>query len=194
MKASNPDLFFLASYPADSAGMLRAIEEQGLDAKLFGGPVIGLQYGTIKSQMAEHLNGIVDYELFVHEPTMNFPGVDAFIAEYQKRAKEAGTDPLGYYVPPLVYATFQVLEQAVKATGSLDDDKLAQYIHANAFNTIVGEIRFNELGEWANARVLMVQFQNIQGSGLDQYLTGHKQVIVSPAQYRDGSLEQPFAK
>ena len=57
----------------------------------------------------------------------------------------------------------QVLEQAIKATGGLNDDKLAAYIHGNAFNTIVGEIRFNELGEWANARALMVQFQNIQG-------------------------------
>jgi hypothetical protein len=40
--------------------------------------------------------------------------MDDFIKEYQERAKEAGTDPLGYYVPPLVYSTFQVLEQAVK--------------------------------------------------------------------------------
>jgi branched-chain amino acid transport system substrate-binding protein len=88
----------------------------------------------------------------------------------------------------------QVLEQAVKATGSLNDDKLAAYIHANAFNTIVGEIRFNDLGEWAQARALMVQFQNIQGTGLDQYLTGHRQVIIYPAEYKDGELVEPFAK
>ena len=68
------------------------------------------------------------------------------------------------------------------------------YIHGNAFNTIVGEIKFNDLGEWANARAIMVQFQNIQGTGLDQYMTGHKQVIVYPAAYKDGELEQPFAK
>ena len=130
IKATNPDLVFVASYPADSAGILRAVEEQGLTAKMFGGPIIGLQYGSIKQQMGERLNGIVDYELFVHEPTMNFPGVDEFIKDYQARAKEAGTDPLGYYVPPLVYATFQVLEQAVEGTKSLDQDKLAEYMHA----------------------------------------------------------------
>ena len=65
----------------------------------------------------------------------------------------------------------QVLEQAVKATGSLDDGKLADYIHKSAFNTIVGEIRFDEKGEWATPRLLMVQFQNVQGSSLDQYRT-----------------------
>ena len=62
------------------------------------------------------------------------------------------------------------------------------------FDTIVGQIRFNELGEWATARMLLVQFQNVQGSGLDQYLTGHKQVILYPPQYKDGELEAPFAK
>ena len=65
---------------------------------------------------------------------------------------------------------------------------------SNAFNTIVGEISFNELGEWATARLIVVQFQNMQGSGLEQYMTGRKQVIVYPPEYKDGELEQPFAK
>ena len=88
----------------------------------------------------------------------------------------------------------QVLEQAIKATDTLDDDKLADYIHKNTFKTIVGDIRFNELGEWADARAIMVQFQNIQGTGLEQYMTGHKQVIVYPNDLRDGDLEYPFSK
>jgi branched-chain amino acid transport system substrate-binding protein len=82
----------------------------------------------------------------------------------------------------------------IKATGTLDDDKLADYIHKNTFKTIVGDIRFNELGEWADARAIMVQFQNIQGTGLEQYMTGHKQVIVYPNDLRDGDLEYPFSK
>jgi branched-chain amino acid transport system substrate-binding protein len=58
IKATDPDLVFVASYPA---GMLRAVEEQGLSAKMFGGPIVGLQYGSVKQQMGERLNGIVDY-------------------------------------------------------------------------------------------------------------------------------------
>jgi len=193
IKASNPDLVFLASYPADSAGMLRAIEEQGLDAKLFGGPVIGLQYGSIKSQMGEKLNGIVDYELFVHEPTMNFPGVDDFIKIYQERAKEAGTDPLGYYVPPLVYATFQVLEQAVNGTKSIDQDKLAQYMHSTTFKTIMGDIKFGEDGEWAEPRILTIQYQGVKGHDLDQFSKPGVQVILDPPAYKTGSLRYPYS-
>jgi len=192
IKATNPDLVFVASYPADSAGILRAVEEQGLTAKMFGGPIIGLQYGSIKQQMGERLNGIVDYELFVHEPTMNFPGVDEFIRDYQARAKEAGTDPLGYYVPPLVYATFQVLEQAVEGTKSLDQQKLADYMHATTFKTIMGDIKFGPDGEWAEPRILTIQYQGVKGSDLEQFAKPGVQVILDPPAYKTGTLKYPY--
>jgi len=125
---------------------------------------------------------------------LSYPGIEQFLKKYQAQAKDAGTDPLGFYQPPFAYAAMQVLEQAIKATGTLNDEKLAEHIHANTFDTIVGPIRFNELGEWATARMLMVQFQNVQGSGLEQYMSGHRQVIVYPAEYKDGALQAPFAK
>ncbi len=192
IKATNPDLVFVASYPADSAGILRAVEEQGLTAKMFGGPIIGLQYGAIKHQMGEKLNGIVDYELFVHEPTMNFPGVDDFIQAYQARAKEAGTDPLGYYVPPLVYATFQVLEQAVEGTKSLDQEKLAEFMHATTFKTIMGDIKFGPDGEWAEPRILTIQYQGVKGNDLEQFAKPGVQVILDPPAYKTGTLKFPY--
>jgi branched-chain amino acid transport system substrate-binding protein len=194
VQATNPDLVLLASYPPDSVGMVRAATEIGLKTQLFGGAMVGMQYASLITQLSEKLNRVVNYHFFVPSPKMNFPGIDEFLKKYQAQAKDAGVDPLGFYQPPFAYAAMQVLQQAITATGSLNDDKLAAYIHGNSFNTIVGEIRFNDLGEWANARTLMIQFQGIQGQGLEQYLTGHRQVIVYPAEYKEGDLEQPFAK
>jgi branched-chain amino acid transport system substrate-binding protein len=194
IQATNPDLVLLASYPPDSVGMVRAATEVGLKAQLFGGAMVGMQYASLIGQLSEKLNRVVNYHFFVPSQKMTFPGIEEFLKKYQSLAKDAGVDPLGFYQPPFAYAAMQVLEQAVKATGSLSDDKLADYIHKTAFSTIVGEIKFNELGEWATARPIMVQFQNIQGTGLDQYLAGHKQVIVYPTAYKDGELEYPFSK
>jgi len=194
VQATNPDVVLLASYPPDSVGMVRAATEIGLKTQLFGGAMVGMQYASLITQLSEKLNRVVNYHFFVPSPKMNFPGIDGFLKKYQAQAKDAGVDPLGFYQPPFAYAAMQVLQQAITATGSLNDDKLAAYIHGNSFNTIVGEIRFNDLGEWANARTLMIQFQGIQGQGLEQYLTGHRQVIVYPAEYKEGDLEQPFAK
>ena len=194
VQATNPDVVLLASYPPDSVGFVRSATEIGLKAQLFGGAMVGAQYASLMTQLGEKLNRVVNYHIYVPSPKMSFPGIEAFLKKYQAQAKDAGTDPLGFYQPPFAYAAMQVLEQAIKATGGVNDDKLADYIHQNAFNTIVGEIRFNELGEWATDRMLVVQFQNVQGSGLDQYMTGHRQVIVYPPQYKDGELQAPFAK
>ncbi|HEX7969584.1 MAG TPA: ABC transporter substrate-binding protein, partial [Stellaceae bacterium] len=73
VQATDADLVFVASYPADTAGVLRAAQEIGLKAKMFGGPMVGLQYAAMKSQLGEQLNGILCYELYVREPTMQFP-------------------------------------------------------------------------------------------------------------------------
>jgi branched-chain amino acid transport system substrate-binding protein len=194
IQATNPDLVFVASYPLDSVGMVRAATELGLKTQLFGGGMVGMQYAVFIRQLGDKLNRVVNYHLYVPSPKMKFPGIEEFLKTYQARAPQQGTDPLGFYQPPFAYAAMQVLEQAVKATGSLDDGKLADYIHKSAFNTIVGEVRFDEKGEWAKPRLLMVQFQNVQGVNLDQYMTSGKQVILYPPEYKDGELQQPFAK
>jgi branched-chain amino acid transport system substrate-binding protein len=194
IQATNPDLVFVASYPLDSVGMIRAATELGLKARMFGGAMVGPQFAVFMQQLGDKLERVVNFHLYVPAPTMKFPGIDDFLKTYQARAAQQGTDPLGFYQPPFAYAAMQVLEQAVKATGSLDDGKLAGYIHKNAFDTIVGEIRFDEKGEWAKPRLLMVQYQNVDGSGLDQFRKSDKAVILYPPQYKDGNLAAPFAK
>jgi branched-chain amino acid transport system substrate-binding protein len=194
IQATNPDIVLVASYPPDSVGLIRAAGEIGLKTQLFGGAMVGMQYASLMGQLADKLNRVVNYHFFVPSQKMSFPGIEGFLAKYQARAAAAGVDQLGFYQPPFAYAAMQVLEQAVTATGTLDDDKLAAYIHKTAFQTIVGEIKFNELGEWAVGRPIMIQFQNVQGAGLDQYVTGHREVIVYPSQYKDGELQYPFAK
>ena len=194
IQATNPDLVFVASYPLDSVGIVRAATELGLKTQLFGGGMVGLQYATFLQQLAEKLDRVVNYHLYVPAPTMNFPGIVDFLKVYQARAPQQGTDPLGFYQPPFAYAAMQILEQAVKATKTLDDAKLADYIHKSEFDTIVGKIRFDAKGEWAKPRLLMIQYQNIQGSNLDQYRTPGKAVILYPPEYKDGELQHPFGQ
>ena len=194
VQAANPDLVFVASYPLDSVGLVRAATELGLKTELFGGAMVGLQYATFMQQLSDKLDRVVNYHLYVPSPTMKFPGIEDFLKTYQARAPQQGTDPLGFYQPPFAYAAMQVLEQAIKANNTLDDGKLADFIHKNEFDTIVGKLRFDAKGEWAKPRLLMVQFQNIDGNTLDQYRMPGKQVILYPPEYKDGELQQPFSK
>ena len=169
IKATNPDVVFVASYPPDSVGMLRAAHEVGLQPKIFGGGMVGLQFTSVMTSMGPMLNGIVNYDFWAPESTMMFPGIKEFFKDYQARAEKAGVDPLGYYLPPYSYAVGQVLGQAIEATKGLDQQKLADYIRATEFNTIVGKVKFGKNGEWAKGRTLMVQYQKVQGTGIDQF-------------------------
>src|SRR5579862_5687646 len=79
--------------------------------------------------------GRVNYEYWLPVPGLMNPQIQSFIATYQSRAEKAGADPLGYYVAPQAYAQLQVLEQAVKAVGSLDDAALSEYTRTATFET-----------------------------------------------------------
>jgi len=192
IKATNADLVYVASYPPDSAGLVKAVREVGLNAKMFGGGMIGLQSAALKTQLGPMLNGVVAYDMYVPEPTMKFPGIEQFLVKYREEAAKSGIDPLGFYIAPFAYAEMQILGDAVKAVGSLDEGKLAEYIHAQRFDTIVGDVKFQERGEWAEPRVLMVQYQGIVGNDLAQFKEAGRQVIITPEKYKSGEFKYPF--
>jgi|tagenome__1003787_1003787.scaffolds.fasta_scaffold20919647_1 branched-chain amino acid transport system substrate-binding protein len=193
IQASEPEIVFVASYATGSVGMVRVVNELGYKPRMFGGAMIGLQVTPIKAQLGPLLNGIVVNENYVPEKTMNFPGVDDVLRRYQQRASAAGTDPLGFW-SPFSYAEMQILGQAVAAVGSLDQAKLADYLHKTSFHTVVGDVKFGPLGEWERSRILYIQYQNIQGNDLNQFRQPGKAVILYPPELKSGELIAPFAK
>jgi branched-chain amino acid transport system substrate-binding protein len=194
VQATNPDFIYVASYPTDTVGIIRAAHEIGLKAKLFGGGMVGAQYAALKTQLGEQLNGIVNYDFYVPESTVPFAGIEDFLKRYQAKAEAGGMDALGFFVPPFAYANLQVLGEAVTAVGTVaDQQKLGDYLKAGSFKTIVGEIRYAPNGEWAVPRVLQTQFQKINGNDLDQFKRAGTQVIVFPTEFASGTLQAPYA-
>src|SRR5262249_34567396 len=107
--------------------------------KMMGGGLVGLQATAIKTQLGPLINGLFNDDFWLLVPKMDFPGVTDFLKNYQARAGSEGVDPLGYYIGPWGYAQMEVLAQAIVGTKSLNDDKLADYIRANTFKTVVGD-------------------------------------------------------
>jgi branched-chain amino acid transport system substrate-binding protein len=159
---------------------------------MLGGPMIGAQFSPVKAKLGPLLNGFVVLDNYVPEPTMKFPGVDDFLKKYQARAVGNGVDPLGYWAP-FAYASLQILGEAVTQVGAIDQEKIARYIHEHTFATVVGEVRFDEIGEWVKTRFLFIQYQNIKGNDIDQFRQAGKQVILYPPELKSGELIYPFA-
>jgi branched-chain amino acid transport system substrate-binding protein len=194
VRAAKPDIVFVMSYPNDSVAIVRAVNEIGVgdSVKLFGGGMVGLQFTPIMESLGSSLNGIVNYNSYV--PGLKYPGIEEFLQRYSKRAVEAKVDPLGFYLPPFNYAIGQMLEQAINATKSIDSKVLADYLHKNEMKTIVGPIRYGPDGEWANPRVVQVQFRGVVDKNVDQFRDPKKFVILYPEQFRTGEVVAPFEK
>jgi branched-chain amino acid transport system substrate-binding protein len=194
IQATNADLVAICSYPLETVGFIRAINEIGYKPKMIGGGMVGTQATAIKMQLGPLLNGIVNFDFWVPAPTMQFPGVMELIKTYQERAGKEGVDALGYYMAPWAFADLQVLQQAIEGTKSIDDGKLADFLRANTFKTVVGDIRFGDKGELAVGRTIQTQFQGIKGNDLDQFRNISAQVILAPAELKSGDVIYPYEK
>jgi branched-chain amino acid transport system substrate-binding protein len=192
IRAARPEMVFVASYPADSAAIVRSVREIGVGAtvKIFGGGMVGLQYTPIMESLGAALNGILNYNTYV--PGAKYEGIDDFLQRYSRRATEARVDALGYYLTPFAYAIGQLLEQAIKGTGTLDHARLSQYLRTNEVKTIVGPVRYRRDGEWANPRILTTQFQGVRDKDLEQFRKPGVQVILHPDSHNNGTLRAPF--
>jgi branched-chain amino acid transport system substrate-binding protein len=192
IRAAKPDMVFVMSYPNDSVAIIRAVNEIGVGSsvKIFGGGMVGLQFTPIMTSLGSLLNGVLNYNSYV--PGMKYPGIEDFLKRYAQKAAEAKVDPLGFYLPPFNYAIGQILEQAVNATKSVDDKAIAAWLRKNEVKTIVGPIRWDKNGEWANPRVVQAQFRGVVDKDMEQFRQPSKQVVIYPDAYKTGDVIVPF--
>jgi len=193
VQAANPEVVFVAAYPPDTVGIVRAASEIGYTPKMFGGTMIGLLVTPLKAQLGPLINGITIMESFVPAPTFNFPGLQAMLEQYRKRAADQKIDPFGYGFAPFGYAAGQILAEAVTKTNGLDHEKIAAYIRANKFSTVAGEIAFGPDGEWVQPRTVFTQFRGVEPGNIMQFKDTEHQIVVWPDKYATGKFIYPYA-
>ena len=194
IQATNPDIVSVCSYPLDSVGMVKAVNEIGFKPKMIGGAMVGLQATVFKTQLGPLLNGWVNYETWVPSEKMLTPEVKEFLATYQSRAAAEGVDPLGYYLGTWGYAYMELLGNAIAGPKSINDDQVANYLRSNPVKTIMGDIKFGKGGEWAESRMLQVQYHGIKGNTVDQFKGMDTQTVLTPADLKTGNIIYPYEK
>jgi branched-chain amino acid transport system substrate-binding protein len=64
---------------------------------------------------------------------------------------------------------------------------------AMASTTIAGDMKFGPTGEQPESRVLLVQYQGIEGNALEQFTLPGKQVILFPPELKSGEFKYPYS-
>ena len=170
-KDSNPDAFVAWSYPPDTFGLTEQARIQNFDTKVFytavatAFPAFGGKFGTA----AEGILGAGG----INPDT---PEMQAYVAAHTKvngKAPDA-------WASPVVYATYQILEQAIEAVGSKDRKAVTKYIHNNTFNTVIGPVTFKQqtneafwtVGQWQGGKYYGVKSTGRPGAKPVQLKTG----------------------
>jgi branched-chain amino acid transport system substrate-binding protein len=95
---------------------------------------------------------------------------EAFQTYAARHAEVTGVQP-DFWASAMVYSTFQVLEQAIEGTGSLDKAAVTQFIKDNSFETVIGTLDFDEnnnnpaywtIGQWQDG-----VFKGVASTGRD---------------------------
>ena len=152
--AAKPDLIAQGAVFEDGVGLIRSLQQLNYSPKM-------LFQTSAPSNAGQYSDGIgvantegVFYTVSWNEKATT-PGNDKFVAEYAKRfdggipAEDAAD----------AYAAAQVVQAAVEAVGSLDQDKLGEWLHANEVETILGPLAWDETGA-PTSDFLLGQWQN----------------------------------
>jgi branched-chain amino acid transport system substrate-binding protein len=144
VKAKNPDVVVHGATFADGVGFVRALKKVGFKPKMFfetSAPSFGDQF--IKGVGKEGTEGI--FYAVSHTADAETPGNKEFVAKYKEMfgGSEVPEDAAD------AFATAQVMEAAAKAVGSVarkDQTKLADWLHANEVQTILGPLSWDDAG------------------------------------------------
>lgn len=130
-----PDAFVAWSYPPDTFGLTEQAMIEGLDVKAFytavatAFPAYGERFGAAAGNVLGAGGVYADGEQF---------------KEYAARHEAVTGAKPDYWASGMVYASFQILEQAIEAVGTLDKAAVSEYIANNSFETVMGTITWDE--------------------------------------------------
>jgi branched-chain amino acid transport system substrate-binding protein len=162
-KDANPDAFVAWSYPPDTFGLTAQAKIAGLNVKAFYTAVATAfpAYGGKFGPAAEGILGAGGVN----------PNSNAMQA-YRKAHKEVTGKDADYWASAVVYASLQILEQAIEGVGSTDRKAVTKYIKEHGFDTVMGPIRFKDqnnekfwtVGQWQNGTFYGVSSTGWPGS------------------------------
>ena len=117
----------------------RQAREQGLDAQMVSeDALVTAEFWTIAGPAGEGT-------LMTFQPD---PRARDSAKALVERFKTIGYDPEGYTL--YTYASLQVWKAAVEAAGTTDTKAVADAIRGNTFDTVLGELTYNEKGDVQN--------------------------------------------
>jgi branched-chain amino acid transport system substrate-binding protein len=151
IKQAKPDLVINGSIATDGISLIRSFQKVNFSPKQFYQLNTPTDPAFAKSIGAANTEGIFTY--LAWSPQAKYPSNTGFVAGYTKQFKTAPSEDAANS-----YTAGQVLATAVKAVGKLDQTAIADWLHKNSVDTIVGPLSWDATGR-PQGDMLLGQFQ-----------------------------------
>jgi branched-chain amino acid transport system substrate-binding protein len=151
VKQANPDLVVSGSIAQDGIQLIRSFQKLGFSPDMLyqtNTPTDPAYADAIGKTSTE---GILTYLAYSAEA--GYPGNDAFVSGYEKKFGAPPSEDAANS-----YTAGQVLAAGVAGAGSLDQEAIAKWLHANTVETIVGPLSWDAAGA-SQGDMLLAQFQ-----------------------------------
>ncbi len=136
LKDSNIDVVYVGGYHTEAGLILRQMRDQGMETQLISGDALVTdEFWSITGDAGE---GVL--MTFGPDPR-NFDTAAAVVEAF----RADGYEPEGYTL--YTYAAMQVFAQAAEIAGSTDLDAMIEALRGNSFETVIGELSFDEKGD-----------------------------------------------
>jgi len=133
---NNIDVLYVGGYHTEAGLMVRQMREQGMDTQLISGDALVTdEFWSITGDAGEGT-------LMTFGPD---PRDFESAADVVQRFRDQGIEPEGYTL--YTYAAIQVWAQAAEEAGSTDLDAMIETLWNGSFDTVIGELTFNENGD-----------------------------------------------
>jgi branched-chain amino acid transport system substrate-binding protein len=153
IKSSNPDLVAEGAVFEDGVAIIRSFQKVGFSPKVLfetSAPSNSDQFSNgIGAANTEGIFYAVSWSADA-DTTQNKEFVDRYRQKFGGLPAEDAAD---------AFATAQVLQAAVEAVGSLDQDKIRDYLHSHTIDTVEGKLSWDQTGA-PKGDFLLAQWQN----------------------------------
>jgi len=149
---SQPQMIIQGAVASDGAAFVRSLEKLNFSPKIFfqtNSPTDDTYPDTVGTRNTE---GVFSSEAW--SPTASYAGNADFVSAYTQMFGSPPTEDAANS-----YTAGQVLAATVKAVGRIDQSALADWLHANTVDTIVGPLKWGSTGVPVGDG-LLAQWQN----------------------------------
>ena len=144
----DPDLVAQGAVFEDGVGLIRSMQKADYNPRILfqtSAPSNSTQYSDAVG--VENTEGV--FYTVSWSPEADYPLNAEFVEAYDQRF---GGEPPEDAAD--AFAAAQVLQAAVEAVGEIDQEAIADYLHGNAVETILGELTWDETGAPQSAFIL----------------------------------------